>query len=300
MKTVLILGAGSSAGLNYPCGAELSDRICRKLEPPQYANQPYREKLLQVGFHENQIDEFQQRLHQGNLGTIDAFLEFNAEFASLGKLAITLDLSSYEDERAFVSNSLLIKDWYAPFWAGLLKNFDLISRGQLSFITFNYDRSLEHFQYMVCKAGRPDLLDEFTDWLNSDRCLHIHGRMGYLDWQNRPDAETRSYGNECTAEEIQRSAELILLPHECEGVDAKVESIMRDAERVLFLGFGFDDRNLRKLGIGHLHELRHKDVAATKRDLSLERMAEIRRICRRDLMPDTISDCLRQSGFPNW
>ena len=75
---------------------------------------------------------------------------------------------------------------------------------------------------------------------------------------------------------------------------------MRNAERVLFLGFGFDDRNLRKLGIEHLDELGDRVVAATIRNSSPERMAEICRICQRDELPERISDCLRQSGFPNW
>ena len=300
MKTALILGAGASAALGYPCGKELIDRICRKLEWHPNSPRPQREQLIRLGFQEDQINRFREGLNFGNPETIDSFLEHNPDFERLGKVCITLELSSYENEDAFTREAIAIKEWYREFWDGLQKNFSLISRRQLSIITFNYDRSLEHFLFVASHKSRSrDLHDDLAAWLNSDHFVHIHGRMGYLDWQQQPEAETRKYVHDCTEQAIARSAHLILLPHGSKGLDRKVESIMRGTERVLFFGFGFDNRNLQKIGFDRFSEFGVSGVAATMKNVPHDTIGNITRICPMDICP-SISHCLKQSGFPNW
>ncbi len=310
-KSVLILGAGASSGLQYPCGKELIDQICLMLNPERDPPSSYRKKLLRVGFQADQIDDFQRRLRH-SYETIDTFLDHNRDLEFLGKLAITLELSSHEHRGVFGRDAFAVQDWYGAFWNGLQKNFELVRGNQLFVITFNYDRSLEHFLFLASEEARRDLHPELVSWLNSDRFLHIHGRMGCLEWQTQaPPERRRRYASDCGDNEdedglqsLKRSAELILLPHESDRLDANVEVIVSDAERILFLGFGFDERNLRKLGFESWPRIGVRNVFATMKSDVSERKEKLQQQCPMlrtpEKMHEGIYDCLKQSGFPNW
>ena len=74
--------------------------------------------------------------------SIDSFLEHRGEDERyLGKLAIAYALIPFEkEERLFDESS-----WYPILLNKLKFKFEDFEKNKLAFITFNYDRSLEHF-----------------------------------------------------------------------------------------------------------------------------------------------------------
>ena len=97
--------------------------------------------------------------------TIDSFLAENPKFRDIGKAAIAHFLIACENERNLSSSirhekkneraAFLEDSWYQFLWNQML-DIRLLTeedtRDQFYFITFNYDRSLEHFLYKAMSA----------------------------------------------------------------------------------------------------------------------------------------------------
>jgi len=85
--------------------------------------------------------------------------------------------------------------------------------------------------------------------------LHVHGRLGYLEHQTDYEPR-RPYKSTASSEEILASSRSIRIPVELEGnplglemVDARDAITSKKARQVVFLGFGYDSTNLRRLQI---------------------------------------------------
>ena len=102
---------------------------------------------------------------------------------------MAIELMLKEDEQVL---------WRQPNWmlnlCGQMRSETLEEFGQnkVSFITFNYDRSLEHF---LCTSLSNDFGKSIADCakvLANIPIVHLHGRLGYLPWQR---GESRAYGD---------------------------------------------------------------------------------------------------------
>src|SRR5262249_30503481 len=103
-----VLGAGASQAYGFPSGAELVDRICKRLEDP---DGEAARTLSSLGHNiRNQLAAFRRRLKESRLNSIDAFLQRRQEYAEVGKAAIAQELLQYEtDALLFPSREC---DWY--------------------------------------------------------------------------------------------------------------------------------------------------------------------------------------------
>ena len=78
--------------------------------------------------------------------------------------------------------------------------------------------------------------------------MHVHGQLGFLPWQ---DADGRPYENVFDTDETQARAENIKIIHEAIDDDedfVRAKEILKDTEQVHFLGFGYHETNMRRLG----------------------------------------------------
>lgn len=72
--------------------------------------------------------------------------------------------------------------------------------------------------------------------------------MGYLPWQS--EKENRQYKNIVNKEGIETSVKLINIIHEDVGRSPEFElahKLVEEAERIYFLGFGYDKTNVKRL-----------------------------------------------------
>jgi hypothetical protein len=279
--TVLVLGAGASAPFGFPTGQGLKDRVCDTiLRSPQSVN-----TLKSLGFNEEKIAHFRAALTNSGRSSVDAFLEYREDFLDIGKAAIALTILPYE------TTSRLFKDWIHKGsgeegnWYDLLFSaltdgvpFDDVDKNSISIITFNYDRSLEHYLFTSLKNSYNKTDDECADKLRKIHIIHVHGSLGPLDWQSHPAViDSVPYNSGTTQQDVKLATKNIRIVHESEATTPEFQvarHILPDSKTILFLGFGFHPVNLKRLGIGTIN-IPHDNIKGTSLGLSQDRKQNI-------------------------
>ena len=140
---VLVLGAGASKPYGLPLGTELRDSVIRAEN-----NFALYQRVLDVEITKYQYAEFTKTLAHSGFSSVDAFLEENSEWLEIGKAAIALELLKAEWKS--INNLFPPKQpkdhWYETLWSYLkAPSWSTFKKNKISIITFNYDRSLEHY-----------------------------------------------------------------------------------------------------------------------------------------------------------
>ena len=144
--TVFILGAGASVSFGYPTGKSLIEIILKNFDQNNVDN--VISNFEGLGFSLEEILSFRDELRHSAAPSIDSFLEPRIEEERyLGKLAITNALIPFENIDPLFSPD----SWYTLFFNMLNSKFDDFEKNKISFITFNYDRSLEQFLMTTLK-----------------------------------------------------------------------------------------------------------------------------------------------------
>lgn len=274
--TVFILGAGASIPYKYPSGKELVEEILEEL-----LNRKMLFKLcVLMEFKEHDINKFAKALRCSGDSSIDAFLERNDEFIDLGKVVIHLTL--VKREKTIELFSVGDEKWYGDLVNELkTPTCEAFKDNKVSFLTFNYDRSFDHYLFTSVKHAYGIKGDgECRRIVNSIPIIHLHGQIGKLPWQvNNENIESgREYdsgyrslrilkdvaslktGSELreAISDIRRESKQIKIIHEKEldGDEGfkKAHTLLINAERIYFLGFGYNDENLRRLNIIELSD----------------------------------------------
>lgn len=248
-KTVYVLGAGASQPFGYPLGVGLYHEVLEHFAP----GGAYRTHLLNTTkFVERDIDHFLAALSRSGNTSVDAFLERrHAEFLEIGKAAMAISLMLKENEATL---------WRQPNWMlnlyGLMRSetFEEFGENEVSFITFNYDRSLEHF---LCTSLSNDFgrsISDCADVLASIPIVHLHGRLGYLPWQSK---QARAYGD--TSIDI-RAVDLCVREMRVVHEDitdrdkdfTEAKSLLSEAKRLYLMGFCFGKKNVERIDLRSL------------------------------------------------
>ncbi len=249
IQTALVLGAGTSFPYDYPLGSQLIDDILNLgHEDPTEADKQW----LELGIEDKDlISEFFASLKFSQRNSIDEFLEYRREFDYIGKIAIALTLIRRENDVQFFNVSPE-DHWYRYLFNKMSTSFEGFERNKISFITFNYDRSLEHFLFLSLKSayGKTDV--ECAQKLNLFPFVHVYGSLGPLPWQ---DPRGRPYGRGATPQQIiSESSNILTFSEEATSHPRFKEAIsfLSVAEQIVFLGFGYHDANLARLELHHI------------------------------------------------
>jgi hypothetical protein len=231
--TVFILGAGASMPYGFPSGSQLVGWICQN--PP-------------AGFDDYLTRKFVDDLRESDQLSVDAFLEHRPEFLEIGKFAIATRLIQSERHE----NLFPQKDWYSHLLNRMDAPFADFGNNRVGFITFNYDRSLEHYLFTaLCKRyGKSS--EEVGKLLRGILFIHVHGQLGYLPWQNCKAGETREYHPECSPEKVdiaRRGIKVISEDMEKTPEFDKARELMEAASKIFFLGFGYHPVNMKRLKV---------------------------------------------------
>lgn len=160
-KPVFILGAGAGAPYGYPTAKKLREEIFLKfpMDGPNY----FRAKGAR-DFEVQQVvsesEEFAKKFRNSSTKSIDLFLARNTEFMLMGKYAIIFWIFAAEHSSQFreLMGSPEL-DWYSYLYErmtdDLVKKEDYarFRENEVSFITFNYDRSLEPHSVSLIKKS---------------------------------------------------------------------------------------------------------------------------------------------------
>jgi hypothetical protein len=204
-----------------------------------------RRQLLTAGFAEREMQAFQHDLSRSGKQSVDAFLEHRAEFLNVGKAAIASALLPFEREECFFTENE--QNWYEYFFNKLNARFEEFDQNTVSVLTFNYDRSLEHYLFTTLKNAYGKSAEQCAAKLRSLPIIHLHGQLGDLPYMASNGVE---FGAEVSSANLQKCVNGIRVVHEHIGTEpqfAQAHCHLRRAERICFLGFGYDETNLARL-----------------------------------------------------
>ena len=205
------------------------------------------QELLAMAFPHETIRLFHDQIEKSYARSIDEFLADRIEFIDVGRASIAQVLIMHEDDKL-----LRMRD---DNWYGLLRNRIKkdIDRNSFSpvIVTFNYDLSLDKFLYDFLSSTFPRYA-RINTLEGVVRILHVHGRLGFLDYESTRTPR-RSYGGPVSPSDILATSQGIRVPSQLPndyGRDMVVaQEAIKQAKRVIFLGFGYDDTNLDRLGV---------------------------------------------------
>jgi len=143
------------------------------------------------------------------------------------------------------------------FTNGMNAPFDEFAKNMLSIITYNYDRSVEHFFMTSLQNTYGRNVDDCLPLVNAIPIIHLHGSLGPLPWQVKAGEPNRPYDYQISRENFEVSRTHIKIIHEDvhDGRDAdfaRAKQFLTDAQQIFFLGFGYNRINLERLGVGNL------------------------------------------------
>lgn len=254
--SVLVLGAGASSPYGFPTGQGLSQSIISNLRA--LSKNESRGKDDWVPFLETNfgipaevMHQFAEELRYSRIA-VDAFLEHRPEYLQIGKLSIALCLMGHENEEKLFNTQ---RNWYDYLRLKLDAPFDEFGGNQLSIITFNYDRSIEHYLFMVLQHTYGKSPEQCAEQINKIPIIHVHGRIGALPWQ---ESESRAYEPRLDPEYVKIASDQIIIIIS-EGNDSSIEfqeafRLLEGADRgkIFFLGFGYNDTSLKRLRLSNV------------------------------------------------
>ena len=252
-KTLFILGAGASKPFGYPTGIELREMILRRSVLPEVVSAltPINEQSKE---YENSALNFISEFSKSSVYSIDYFLEKRTEFTEIGKMSIAACLIGYENDQELRKHSN--GNWYMYLYDRLKSSFEDFDKNNISFITFNYDRSLEQFFYNALKSTFNKSDQECAAKLKKIPIVHLYGYIGLLPWQPQ-DVNNEvcfSYTQEVSKQRLRDALKTLKLIGSERRIEDRDEfkvanKLIESAQRVYFIGFGFDEINLERLDI---------------------------------------------------
>lgn len=244
-KYLFILGAGASKPYGYPTGDELKWKIINELSNCNGLTF----EALKEDFLDGRIKEFASSFRASKLNSIDAFLRMNHDFESIGKLAIAVNIL-----QAQTSSNLdpANQDWFGYLYNRLIgTEEERLNNPDISFITFNYDHSLEHQLYNSFKHSFKLSEERVRDVLKKIKVHHVYGDIGELASplnQHQSLVEYFHYHNYHRYNAIKHASDHIKVMYSQREAVPKEVSDLQSSENIYILGFGFEKLNIDRLG----------------------------------------------------
>ncbi len=252
-RMVFIFGAGASKPYGYPTAQELVEQIAYD----QVADQSPLKGL-------DKYEQLKKNLATSKARSVDIFLGRDSQerFQEVGKWAIAEKLIQCEQHgnvfgktKGYKDKIRIDDDWYAYLFNTLtfgIRDLDAVASLPISFITFNYDRSLEYFLFNYLNSNFPDNEPiDVNNVINRLPIIHVYGRMDHLP-SEEPDG--RAYTNTVTPDTVKAAAAKIRLLHKADDEETVKaldwsQRLMDMAKYIWILGFSYHPENMDRLKV---------------------------------------------------
>jgi hypothetical protein len=203
--------------------------------------------LSAVSTPPREVEDFVNALRFSGLISVDAFLEKRPEFLKIGKAAMAVQLLHREQHDKLWKQE---NNWMTYLYGRMMTNtLEEFSKNNVSFITYNYDRSLEEFLCTSLSNAFGKDISACAAVLTKMNIIHLHGRLGYLPWQD--DKEAIPYGAPIDRRVVDICVREIKIVHEDitdRDKDFKLANqLLGHGSSVYVLGFGYGPKNLERL-----------------------------------------------------
>jgi hypothetical protein len=256
-ETVFVLGAGASHPFRFPLGAGLKRLVLNHfLQGEGQGRQVHESHLYNTtAFSRSAVEDFVRSLRYSGLSSVDAFLERRPAFLDIGKATMGIELLLAEHDADLWQEG---ENWLTYLYNNMIgSSLSEFSNNRVSFVTFNYDRTVEHFFHTSLRNTFGESVEDTATVFEQIPVIHLHGRLGFLPWQHN-----RSVVPFPTSGEIDKGVMDIVLReikvvHEdiTDGRDkefTKAKELLDCAMRVYLLGFGFGTLNVERLGLASI------------------------------------------------
>jgi hypothetical protein len=212
-------------------------------------------------------------------------LEKRRKFINIGKAAIAASLLPFEADSKTAMfepwecaphlRDRAQEGWYQYFASQLKIGYDNWGRGLLTILTYNYDRSFEHYLFTILRSSCDRSLEECWKKFQEIPIIHLHGVLGRY---HPGDPDALEYGVPLDPKTTLRAAAEIKIIHEVQpgGEFDVAQEALDDAHAVCFLGCGYAPENMARLDWTRRRDTDHpKHILGTTYELT---EAEARRL----------------------
>jgi len=260
--TTFVLGAGAHVPYKMPSGKELTSKIINLLPEKvssggrlhDFVSTYYSIHGTSVGQIEKPCTDFRHKLDHGIQTSIDSFLRFYSKrpgFEQIGKLAVAKVLLPMEFQMKW-QRGVPKDDWltylFEALYKGCHESIDhfIENNKNVSFLTFNYDRTLEHFMTIKLAntygISKDKAWDRISKWAN---IIHVYGSLGQFSVSLLE--ESLEPNNPMRFKEPANSIRLMYDDRDEEETISAAKETLKNSQTVVFLGFAFDSDNIERL-----------------------------------------------------
>lgn len=304
-RILFVVGAGASCEVSLPSGDGLKHEIARKLlfEFDDFQRRTAgdvdswggislagKDKEIALPLMAGAASSIHSAMFQA--ASIDNYLDHhrgNPAIVECGKIGIVKAIADAEagsrlrarsERRSAPDFAPLEGTWFGAFFKLLLDGANspaLLETifDNVAFITFNYDRCIEHYLIEALKNyyGMGDR--EAATLMQRLKIIHIYGAIAPLPWQVPRQAHPfgeRLYGPALV--EAARRIRIFTEQIQDEEFIGDIRVELQRAHRIVFLGYSFQQQNMQLLAVHDQTEVR--EVFGTTFGLSGSRSAAIR------------------------
>lgn len=270
-KTVLIIGAGASKPYGYPTGIELikliGDNCLDVIENLKYYQEGPTKKILSLYAYDLQ-DIIKNNSNPDDQidWILTRFEKVKPYLYDIGRMLIINFILTAENKNFDAESDNLIcqprENWYQELFSLMTKpidfdpNPDLFKQNKVKFLTFNYDRSLDYFLKTKIERFYKNIgYNPNTGLIYSDfKPIHIYGVISDL----LNDNSFGFYENKVKYLDAHKSDIELIRSNTGSRIKNEIKSYISKANKIYFLGFGYDNRNLHQLGFPGIINEKHK------------------------------------------
>lgn len=297
-KTVIIVGAGASKEVNLPVGEELKRKISQKIDIKfEYGIRQTSgcdnivdalRKLVQIGGFPGDINPYLRTSWKVkdalsvNRSIDNALLSLSHDdlAETCGKLGIVSSILEAEKHSKLFYNPTELQHlnfdslqdtWYPRFLNMLAEEVSGHEAGKIfdniSFVSFNYDRCIEHFLYEALQKRFALNEQDSKSLLAKLEIFYPYGCIGDLPWKNPDPNQHVAYGSERV--DLLGIAQRIKTFNEDFEDSPNIQNIRKiiaDAETLVFLGFAFHKKNMELISPNKMTNI--KRIFATAHAIS--------------------------------
>lgn len=234
MKTAFLLGAGASHPYQFPLGSGLHEAFKANLN-----NQDHVKHLNQLGFPEELISDLKDCLAHSRFPTVDQFLDAKKRFREIGGILIAQSILNSERKK----NLFPARDWYLTLYEEFARIESDDLKDTVSFVTLNYDRSLEFFFKHVSRyEAREESEESIREVLESITVIHAHGSIGTLE--ELPFGEPTASNEDARLKEAGARVQIISDDLESALSYQNAKKELNSTDRIIIIGFGYHQQIL--------------------------------------------------------
>ena len=271
VKTTFILGAGSNFNMGFPLGNELYNRAIKDIlgDPESIIGRILQGLKIEEIITGDYV-EFARKLKNSDLQSVDEFTYHHPQFEQIAKVILLYYITICENKFDLFDQAK--SHWYRYIW-NLIKttDFEDFPAKDLGFISFNYDRSLEHYLYTTIYStyGSRNNLDSkrlMNKLFKKIPIYHVYGKIdnlkfmdesSYLDYEkvdfinNKNQQKRITLGEKLVNIYKSRIDNLKLIYSDRKLPDSNIDQIrdiIINSGQLVFIGFAFNELNMEILG----------------------------------------------------